>query len=675
MTHDIGPLPEGDRQDSLQQLSLNVLRNLLPQDRFLIRDERVDDKGVDVALEAKLTMRKEDSDREQFTNCRAQAQLKSTDSTKQNLDGSVSYQIEVSNLNYLLNGPCPIYFLWIEPAKEMRYAWAREEWRRLDAENPKWKEQGTVTVRFREVLNAESIYERIVAEARFARGIHETLARDSLAERVVVSIDPKALTSDDPKEIFEWITSSGMTIASSGYGKRLLQWLDVLSAEQKRDPRVQLVAAFTQAGLGRYHVALGHVAEAASRKAALSASDQRVLDYVRDACRYQTGAMDQGEYLRRESERSASRTGASGAAHKMEVLRLERLSSMDRARRSGLLVQMRGVLEEMKAVGDASAGQLILARLNVLYGEGDEITGEMTSQLMMIQSRRDMGLPTERQAVQAALQSAETWARWEVQAQQIIREAAAEKHPLLLAEAMTLRLTVYQALVANQRMEAFAVGKEWAPPADLCRTWAGEVEQAVGIFRQADNLEGETRAKLLGADFHFLMGEVDSAKKLAEECLPVAEAMGYTRLESHAREYTEGPTNFERFQASLAEGRGQDEDVKLAGETDKRLHELSIHSLRAMGLPADRLPVVERDWQAMQMTAQERVGWCRYLNMKQELGHMESPVTAYVTDPARFCVCEKHGHEANIRHTDPATVISSFKAAYCAGCPDRSPKA
>ena len=31
----------------------------------------------------------------------------------------------------------------------------------------------------------------------------------------------------------------------------------------------------------------------------------------------------------------------------------------------------------------------------------------------------------------------------------------------------------HQALVANQRMEAFVVGKEWAPPADLCRTWAG----------------------------------------------------------------------------------------------------------------------------------------------------------------------------------------------------------
>jgi hypothetical protein len=64
----------------------------------------VDDKGVDVALEAKLPFRapKKGGEEvsEQFTSCRAQAQIKSTDSTKQNQDGSVSYQIEVSNLNH-----------------------------------------------------------------------------------------------------------------------------------------------------------------------------------------------------------------------------------------------------------------------------------------------------------------------------------------------------------------------------------------------------------------------------------------------------------------------------------------------------------------------------------------------------------------------------------------------
>jgi len=42
----LGPLPQGDRQDTLQQLSIKALRNRLPEEQFLFRDERMDDKGV-----------------------------------------------------------------------------------------------------------------------------------------------------------------------------------------------------------------------------------------------------------------------------------------------------------------------------------------------------------------------------------------------------------------------------------------------------------------------------------------------------------------------------------------------------------------------------------------------------------------------------------------------------
>src|SRR5262245_48529639 len=102
MSHDLGPLPKGDRQDTLQQLSIKAFRNLLPEDQFLFRDERVDDKGVDGALEVKVDGC--------FTNCRAQVQLKSTDADPAkkgdfNSDGSYSLSIDKANLNYLLNGP------------------------------------------------------------------------------------------------------------------------------------------------------------------------------------------------------------------------------------------------------------------------------------------------------------------------------------------------------------------------------------------------------------------------------------------------------------------------------------------------------------------------------------------------------------------------------------------
>jgi hypothetical protein len=678
----LGPLPQGDRRDTLQQLSLKALRNRLPEEKFLFRDERIDDKGVDGALEVKLEYRVPkqgggEEVRHQFTNCRAQAQLKSTDKPKQNQDGSVSYAIETNNLNYLLNGPSPIYFLWIAPTDEVRYAWARDEWRRLDVENPEWKEQGECTVRFREILDAravEAIHDRVINEARLGRKIHETLARSSMAERVVVSINPQTLLSDDPQELFKWITASGMTIVSSGYGKQVLLWLDVLDTARRRDARVQLVAAYAQAGLGRYHTAASHLAEAGTRRSSLSESDLRVLDYLRDVCRYQTGGMDRAEYVRREQGRAAQRTGTPAAEHLMEALREEWLNTDHRQQRSELLRQMRETCQAIQSAPDAAPAQKIRARLNMVFAEGDNLSGRITHDVMLMLGRQETGLPAAAAAQQARQAAAADLEHWEREAQAIVREAEAEMHPLLVAEAMTARVTVYHALLSSHRMEAFVTGAAWDPPVALCNTLRDEVERAIEVFRRADNLEGQTRAKLLLADLSYLAGNRKAADALAQEALGIALAMGYPRLESHAREYTDGPTNFERFQATISERLAQDEDVVRANDTDQRLLALARHTLEVMQLPEDRLPVLTRDAHSLRLIARERLQWCRHVNLKQDLTHTAIPETAYLTDPERFCVCEKHGYEASIRHPDPQTVINAFKRAYCDECSDRSPK-
>ena len=50
---------------------------------------------------------------------------------KANLDGSVSYSADVSNIHYLLNGLRPIYVLYIAETKELRYAWVQDEVNRI----------------------------------------------------------------------------------------------------------------------------------------------------------------------------------------------------------------------------------------------------------------------------------------------------------------------------------------------------------------------------------------------------------------------------------------------------------------------------------------------------------------------------------------------------------------
>ena len=43
----LGQLPKTDRNAELQRLSITALRAALPADKFVFRDERTDDAGVD----------------------------------------------------------------------------------------------------------------------------------------------------------------------------------------------------------------------------------------------------------------------------------------------------------------------------------------------------------------------------------------------------------------------------------------------------------------------------------------------------------------------------------------------------------------------------------------------------------------------------------------------------
>lgn len=680
-TNDFGPLPLGDRQDTLQQLSLKALRNLLPEEKFLFRDERVDDKGVDGALEVKIAVRVPNKGGEKvmegFTNCRAQVQLKSTDKAKPNKDGSISYAIETSNLNYLLNGPSPIYFLWIAETNELRYAWARDEWQRLDAEVLDWKQQGEFTVRFRNVMDSKAvdlIQERIIKEARFSRHLHEILARSSLSEKVVVSIDPKSLKSTDPNQLHQWLTSSGMTIVSSGYGRQVLEWLDALNPDQRREARVQLVAAYALVTLGRNHEAVGCLSVANLGAGDLSQEDREFMGYLSDVCEYQTGRLDQTEYLRRQEERSQRKTGVAALDHRFEVLRWEHLRARSQTRRSELLEEMRKTMKQIDTAPDVKPPQKLSARIHLMFAEGDAVTGKFTEKFTQLYARRDMGFPSFAVAQKTSKEINRQWEEWDKGARACIEDAAKEGHPLLYADAITARATVYQSLLMTQRMHATVTGVAWDPPESIIRTMMEEVERAMGIYRLAGNLEGETRSKLLLADFFEASGQDQAAKQLAEGAVLVARAMGYSRLESHAMEYLKEGTIFQKFQAEIANRNAEDEDVHIADESDEKVREIAKFSLASLGLPADRLPVLEREAASLRLIARERVNWCRHINLIQDLRHTQSPSTCYLADPSRACVCEKHHYRSGIESTDPETVIIAFKKAYCEECPDRDPK-
>ena len=197
--------------------------------------------------------------------------------------------------------------------------------------------------------------------------------------------------------------------------------------------------------------------------------------------------------------------------------------------------------------------------------------------------------------------------------------------------------------------------------------------QALKLFSQASNLEGELRAKMLIADLCELMGRVDEAQAIAREVLPKAKAMAYSALVYRAEEHIAGRGLQSRL-ASSGTPRSPVERAKDMAETsDEELIHNAAQMLRVHNLPSERLPIMEREYASFRDIAREQVTWCRHIELIQDKRHELHPSTHYRTDPTRFCLCTLHGYRSMVGDQNWDPVISAFKRTYCESCPDRNP--
>lgn len=663
----MGPLPEADRNSEMQRRSIATLMAALPADRFVFRDERVEDAGVDGSLELLINSR--------FTNLRAQVQLKSTASAETNQDGSISLQVRASNLNYLINGQSPLYVLYVAPLNELRFAWARDELQRLDEANPRWAEQGTVTIRFIHIINADTlndIHERIRRDGQLTRRVHDMLGRAGVNEHVITSINTQTLESTDPEEVFQLLVTSGVTIVSSGYGAQVRRLAGLLNPTQAREPRVHVVRAYAEYALGRLQAALGYVAEASLRRDGLSADDQQLLTYIRDACEYQTGRLSAEEYARRLDAQVGQQTGGINASYLLSSIRYELYTERDPARCAELLSRMQSVVSEILASDDFESEFKVHARIILLQIEGGQSAHDALDEMHQLSLRQALGRDFDLQEVLRAQR--DRWSRWERAVEDALRDAIATNSPLIIADALAVRASIRMAHLLNARLFNPVLGIQVEFPEEIYQPPTSDAEQAIRIYSQADQLEGELRAKITLADLLVLAGQETRAREIAQEVLPIAQAMNYSGIEQRAQEHISGQSILHRSATAADDAPARDSDFSLAGYTPAQIRKTASDTLRALDLPSDRLPVLEREFESYSDIARERLRWCRHIDLIQDIRHTRDQATYYSRDPERLVTCQLFGYRSVIGSTDWKALIAAFKQAYCDGCPAREPK-
>jgi len=161
---DLDDLPKRTPEHVGESESRDAFRRLVGDPLFLVRDEVVNDYGVDVTLEALL-------DGAYPTNFRLHAQLKSS-TKKPNSDKSYSYRVARSNLNYLFNSTNALYVFYSRTERHLLYRYVENVVAEYERTGPAWRSQDELTVQFAEILDQAAlvrIHARLIDAGRRER--------------------------------------------------------------------------------------------------------------------------------------------------------------------------------------------------------------------------------------------------------------------------------------------------------------------------------------------------------------------------------------------------------------------------------------------------------------------------------------------------------------------------
>ncbi len=660
-------LPKADRNSELQQLSRNALHSALPVEKFALRDDYIADVGVDASLELKINSC--------HTNLRSQIQLKSTDSTDSNKDGSVSVQVDVANLNYLLRGAqSPLYILFVAPRNELRFAWATDERKRLDANRPDWAQQETVTIRFAALLDAqaiEQIHERIQKEARLRGRLSDTLRQASNTESVVVSIEPETLNITDPERAKQILLKSGTLIVTAGYPKRIRDLARLLELETAQMPRILLVRAYAEYALARYQTAYALTSEALLHRDELSPDDQLFLDSLRDGCDHQAGKITTQELAARMDEKDLRQGGSFADSHRIEQLRYKALLNHDPVSKKTVVDELRSLVAKVLKDANTSDVFKLYAQSSLLEAEGFQITQAAHLEIGEARMKAQVGNVPD---IQKMLRThSEQFKLWEKEIVGLINNAFRIGHPNLIAQTILQKAIVSFQYLTNQRSFGLLFKLPVALPEESIMNLIDEAGKACRIYAQANQLEGELRAEMVKADFLELLGQETEAKEIAIKVLPKAQAMGYTIIVTRAEEHLSGQ-GYRSKQDTVFSKKSEEEQVtRNAIRSDDESRKYAAQGLRVMELPMERLPVLEREYFSIRDVAREKLSWCRHIDRLNDERHTWHPSTKYRTDPDRICICNLHGFQSLTTEPNWKALSVDFKKVYCEQCPDRSP--
>lgn len=662
-THDFGPLPRADGGSQLQRESLQALHGVLPVADWIFRDSRVEDYGVDVELEVLANG--------DATHFRGRVQLKGRTGVTPNKDGSHSVSVETSNLNYLLNAPTPIYILYRPEDRSLWYLFAREEWRRIESENERWKEQQTVTLRFAKSLDddgLEVIRKRIIDEAVAARKLQDMAL--SLAPGTKIPVDAGTLEPNSPVETERFLLEHGLPAVICGFGNKVLEMCEILpGATFRAHPKLLLIQGYAEFSRGHYVRADAPLRDALLAADKLTADDKHFLTYLVESINLALSYISADEFrIRMKMWRSNAPVVMAAQYDLLEcwLLRTAARTEQDARQRDS---DLRAAIDRVRQLTNAPDALRHQAELLLLFSEAQEKIFTLSNAMVSVGDSRFWNRRFVEPPPIRIKRLFDDFVAWRGRVEAIVRTLyAAQDIPLLchamytwdLCEEMFLDYWTTAAQLTNMPLPI-------VPEALMTRV-RGTAEFA-GKHAQ---VEIALRAELVESELEDLRGNTERSRTLATAVANRAHALRFADIERVARRALEEggvhSTKAKEIAAHAADGCDSWFLELSAGEQEEKVQE----TLQMLNLPAEAAPLVREELECHLDAARVRRDWCRHLEILER--DTSNAIRPFARAPERCCHCTRFGWKSMVTFPDWKMLVTAFKDGYCADCSAREPK-
>lgn len=666
-----GPLPRSGKTNLSERNSDVAFNEAFPRERFRLR--RVEgDTGVDWTIEAIL-------DDHSDTNCLSQVQLKSTEKYAPNKDGSVSYEVKVANLNYLRNGFCPLYILWIKETDELRYAWVKDIIRKFEETNPHWQEQIDVTIRFSEIIDKnalEHIFQRIIAESRMGKDIREMIARSTESQPSFI-VDSTSLKITDPTTAKQLLLGSGRRIVLQGYPDAVVNLYKILDVTSQKHPSLLLVKAYAEVEMGEYDSARSALKHAIVRRDELTESESCLLDWLHNLCEYFMRHKNTKDYVRDFEAINQRQSGISKLIDSLNIAFIKFTSNDEIAstpltpgdmfrNKKEITEQIRSIVKEINEHPKSSELLIQHAAAVLLTSEGQNLVYDFMQQQSRMSIAVSMKVLPRYQDFMALHATGRTFVSWQKAADDCISKAIALGDVFLYCDTVLLLSNVVSLMYSNLFFggllpEKFLLASKVPSVLRVC---IDLVENAIKHLERAGIQEKRIRAIITLMDMYEMIGENEKSCQLAKENLAYVRTMCAPAVITIYENHFFKTTPLAKKRGSKHVPSNQEGTGFLAKVSDAELSEMAEEMSAALSLPKE---CMHRELIVQRKLAEERVHFCKYLQLLQ----CPTEPTLGPIDYSIVCNLHKYGEAIIVESRDYEKVFVDFKETHCLKCSDQ----